>query len=172
MKRVIFLNLAILIAALLILISACAPSRISVEEYNKQHGITPSVVVQKTQKPVEVPVAVDETESPEEASLKVHVTGGVPDDFPIMDGSYDLQSASSGNNVSYQVDATVDDVVLFYQEELPAFGWELAGPPDNAIGTIGTMLRENAAGDRLAINLHFNQVGGFVRLMMRINRFE
>ena len=172
MKRVIFINLAILIAALLLLISACTPTRISVEEYNRQHGITPSVEVQENQESVEVPGAVDEAESPEEVPLEAVVTGGVPDDIPIMEGSYDLQASSTGNNVSYQVDATVEEVVLFYQEDLPNFGWELAGPPDNAIGTIGTMLRENAAGDRLAINMQFNQVGGFVRLNMRINRFE
>jgi hypothetical protein len=168
MKRVVFLNLAILIAALLLLISACTPTRISVEEYNRQHGITPIVEVKPTQDPDDVPEAVDEAEPP----VKVDVTGGVPDDIPIMEESYDLQASSTGNNVSYQVDATVEDVVLYYQEELPAFGWEMAGPPDNAIGTIGTMLRENAAGDSLAINMQFNQVGGFVRLNMRINRFE
>ena len=124
---------------------------------------------QETQEPVEAPAAAD---LPEEPPQEVAVTGGVPDDFPVMEGAYDLQSSSSGNNVSYQIDATVDDVVLFYQEELPNFGWELAGPPDNAIGTIGTMLRENAAGDQLSINMQFNQVGSFVRLMMRINRLQ
>lgn len=170
MKRI---NLtAILIAASLILISACSPTRISVEEYNRQHGITPEATVQRTQEPVEVSSAVEEGESLEESPVEVEVTGGVPDDIPIMEGAYELQSARSANNVTYQVDATVEDVVLFYQEELPKFGWELAGPPDNAIGTIGTMLRENAAGDQLAINMQFNQVGGFVRLNMRINRFK
>jgi hypothetical protein len=170
MKRI---NLiAVLIAALLIFISACSPTRISVEEYNRQHGITPEATVQKTQAPVVVPDAADEAESPEDSPQEVGVTGGVPDDIPIMEGAYELQSARSANNVTYQIDATVEEVVLFYQEELPQFGWELAGPPDNAIGTIGTMLRENAAGDQLAINMQFNQVGGFVRLNMRINRFE
>jgi hypothetical protein len=48
----------------------------------------------------------------------------------------------------------------------------MAGPPDNAIGSIGTMLRENAAGDRLAINMQANELGGFVILDISISRAD
>ncbi len=58
----------------------------------------------------------------------------------MMNGAYQVQAGRSGKNVIYQVDASVEEVVAFYQEELPNFEWKMAGPPDNAIGSIGTML--------------------------------
>lgn len=166
MKKVKLFNLVILITALLLIISACSPSRISVDEYNGviAGGETPEV--QETAKPTADP------DSGEEPPADIEVTGGIPDDVPVMDGAYQLQAGKSGKNVSYQVDASVEEVVAFYQEELPKFEWEMAGPPDNAIGSIGTMLRENAAGDRMAINMQFNQVGSFVRLTITISRVE
>jgi len=48
----------------------------------------------------------------------------------------------------------------------------MAGPPDNVMGSIGTMLRENTAGDRLAINMQGNDLGGFVRLTVSISRVD
>jgi len=164
MKKVKLLNLAILMAALLLIISACSPSRIAVDEYDGviAGGETPEVQV--TAEPVADP------DSGEEPPPVVEVTGGVPDDVPVMDGAYQLQAGRTGKNVSYQVDASVEDVVAFYQDELPKFEWEMAGPPDNAIGSMGTMLRENTAGDRLTINMQANELGGFVKLTITISR--
>ena len=166
MKKVKLFNLAILIIALLLIISACSPSRIAVDEYDGviAGGKTPEV--QETAKPAADP------DSNEEPPPVVEDPGGVPDDVPVMDGAYQLQVTRSGNNVLYQVDASVDEVVAFYQEELPKFEWEMAGPPDNAIGSIGTMLRENAAGDRLTINMQGNDLGGFVRLTITVSRVD
>lgn len=166
MKKVNLINQAILIVALLMMISACSPSRVSVDEYDGvvAGGETPEV--QKTTEPVA------DSESVEEPPPDVDVTGGVPADIPVMDGAYRLQAGRSGKNVNYQIDATVEDVIGFYQEELPKFAWEMAGPPDNAIGSIGTMLRENAAGDRLAINMQANELGGFVILDISISRAD
>ncbi len=169
MKKIKLFNLAILITALLLIISACSPSRVAVDEYDGviAGGETPEV--QETAKPAE-PAA--DPGSGEEPPPVVEAPRGVPDDVPVMDGAYQLQATRSGNNVLYQVDATVDEVVAFYQEELPKFEWEMAGPPDNAIGSIGTMLRENAAGDRLAINMQGNDLGGFVRLTITVSRVD
>ncbi len=169
MKKVKLFNLAILITALVLIISACSPSRVAVDEYDGviAGGETPEV--QETAKPAETAADPDSDEEPPPV---VEVSGGVPDDVPVMDGAYQLQATMSGNNVLYQVDATVDEVVAFYQEELPKFEWEMAGPPDNAIGSIGTMLRENAAGDRLAINMQGNDLGGFVRLTITVSRVD
>ena len=89
-----------------------------------------------------------------------------------MDGAYELQANPSGKNVVYTIDSTVEDVVLFYQEVLADYGWDIAGPADTAVGSIGTMLRENTNGDRLAINLQGNEVGGFVRLNITIHRVK
>ncbi len=166
MKKVKLFDLAILITALLLIISACSPSRISVDEYNGviAGGGTPEV--QATAKPTADP------DSGEEPPPVVEDSGSVPDDVPVMDGAYQLQVTRSGKNVLYQVDASIEEVVAFYQEELPKFEWELAGPPDNAIGSIGTMLRENTTGDRLAINMQYNKLGGFVRLTITVSRVD
>ena len=127
-------------------------------------GETPEV--QETAEPLA------DSDSGEEPPPDVAVTGGIPDNVPVMDGVYQLQAGRTGKNVIYQIDASVEEVVAFYQEELPKFEWELAGLPDIAIGSIGTMLRENAAGDRLAINMQANELGGFVRLIITISPAE
>jgi len=46
----------------------------------------------------------------------------------------------------------------------------MAGSPDNAVEAIATMLRKNEAGDRLAINMQTNELGGFIRLTITISR--
>lgn len=166
MKKVKLLNQAILITALFVFISACSPDRISVDEYNGVIAAGETPEAQETAKP-----AAD-SDSGEEPPPVVEDSGGVPDDVPVMDGAYQLQATRSGKNVIYQVDASVEEVVAFYQEELPQFEWEMAGPPDNAIGSIGTMLRENAAGDRLTINMQGNDLGGFVRLIISVSRVD
>jgi hypothetical protein len=151
-----------MIAAFILVISACTPSKISVDEYGGVISGEEAPEAQKTAEPVWGP------DSGDESPQVVEVSGGVPADVPVMDGAYQLQAGRSGKNVSYQIDAAVEDVVSFYQEELPKFEWEMAGTPDNAIGSIGTMLRENAAGDRLAINMQANERGGFVILNISI----
>lgn len=164
MKKDYLRKVWIIVIGMILLISACSPSRVSVEEYNLEAGIESTVEVQAT------PTPVVETEPGEEAQPVVPVKSTYPEDVPIMEGAYQLQAARKGTNVLYQIDATVDEVVTYYQNELPNFGWEMAGPPDNAVGAIATMLRENEAGDRLAINMQANELGGFVRLTITISR--
>lgn len=162
-------SLATLIFATLLVISACTPSRIPVDEYDGpipgQGQGTPTV-----QKPTVVVEEVGEPDIVEKPTPVVELTDGIPNDLPVMEGAYEIQAGHSGQNVSYQIDGTVEEVLAYYQEELPKFGWELSGPPDNAIGSIGTMLRENVAGDRLTINMQSNVVGGFVKLTITISR--
>ena len=165
MEKVKLSALATLLVILL-LIAACTPSRIPVNEYDGPlPGGTPI-----EQQPTEVIREIDVPESDEEPTPVVELEGGIPEDLPMMEGAYQIQAGHSGKNVSYQIDGSVEDVLTFYQGELPKFGWELTGPPDNAIGSIGTMLRENGAGDRLTINMQANEVGGFVKLTIVISR--
>ncbi len=164
MKKDYLRKVWIIVIGMILLISACSPSRVSVEEYNLEAGIESTVEVQAT------PTPVVETEPGEEAQPVEPAKSTYPEDVPIMEGAYQLQAARKGTNVLYQIDATVDEVVTYYQNELPNFGWEMAGPPDNAVGAIATMLRENEAGDRLAINMQANELGGFVRLTITISR--
>ena len=163
------LSFGILVLSSLFILSACAPSRISVEQYNEAEGIVAPTDIPTIEAPV------DETDSGSEVvepPPDVETTGKIPEDIPIMDGAYELQAGRSGRNVVYQVNSPIEDVLAFYVAELPGLGWEMAGPPDNAVGSIGTMLRENAIGDRLAVNMQGNEVGGFVRLNITISRVD
>jgi hypothetical protein len=168
MEKVKLSTLATLMVVLLFVIAACTPSRIPVDEYDGPlPGGTP---IEQEPEPTVVVREIDVPESNEEPTPEVELEGGIPEDLPLMEGAYQIQAGHAGKNVSYQIDGTIEDVLTFYQEELPKFGWELSGPPDNAIGSIGTMLRENVAGDRLTINMQSNEVGGFVKLTIVISR--
>jgi hypothetical protein len=159
-----FTFLLIVTSLAIIAISACTPSRIPVEEYDR---IATSV-------PTTAPETVEEVapESGEQAEPAPVEQGeeSPGDDVPIMEAGYQVQKSRSGNNITYQVDGTIEDVMTFYQEELPNYNWEMAGPPDNAVANIATILRENATGDRLAINMQYNELGNFVRLSITISR--
>ena len=95
---------------------------------------------------------------------------GTAADVPIPEDAYKFQSMRGGSSATYQVDMDIDELVSWYQEELPKFGWELAGPPDSAVGAMGTMLRENEAGDRLTINMQANVNAGFVSVIIQVIR--
>jgi hypothetical protein len=158
----------ITIIVVILAVSACTPSRISVDEYNAGQPSAPTSEPQ----PVEdtSPDAGEELDAEPEAEPVEPEEESGGNDVPIMDTAANLQESVSGTNITYQVEATIEEVVTFYQEELPGYGWEMAGPPDNAVGFIATMLRENSAGDRLAINMQFNELGGFVFLTISISR--
>jgi hypothetical protein len=158
----------ITIMVAILAVSACTPSRISVDEYNAGQPAAPTSEPQ----PVEdtSPDAGEEQDPEPEAEPVEPEEESRGDDVPIMDTATNVQASVSGTNITYQVEGTIEDVVTFYQEELPGYGWEMAGPPDNAVGFIATMLRENSAGDRLAINMQFNELGGFVILTITVSR--
>jgi len=159
----------IIISMAAIALSACSPTRISVEEYNRIHGITSTSVPASVEDEDVVPETGEEQE-PAPVEESTQVADRSTEDIPIMESGYQVQVTNFGKSITYQVDGTIDDVVAYYQEVLPDFAWDLAGPPDNAVGSIATMLRENAAGERLAINMQFNEVGGFVILTISIQQ--
>ena len=107
--------------------------------------------------------------SPEPTEMPVDESG-LALDIPIPEEAYKLQIMRKGSSATYQVDSTIEDVVSWYQEELPKVDWELAGPPDAAVGAIATMLRENTVGDRLTINMQANELGGFVSVTILVIR--
>jgi hypothetical protein len=95
------LKLVIIIAAFILVISACTPSRISVDEYEGVISGEEAPEAPKTAEPVSKPDSGDE--SPQD----VEVSGGVPADVPLMEGAYQIQAGRSGKNVVYQIDATI-----------------------------------------------------------------
>jgi hypothetical protein len=90
------------------------------------------------------------------------------EDIPIMEGAKNIQASRGGQTVIYEADGEIDAVVSFYEEELPKYGWEMAGPPDTALASIATMLRENQAGERMTINMAGNKLGGFVKITISV----
>jgi len=107
--------------------------------------------------------------SPQSTEVPVHESGAAID-IPIPEGAYKHQIMRKGSTATYQVDLTIEDVVSWYQEELPKVGWEMAGPPDSAVASIATMLRENEGGDRLTINMQANELAGFVSVTIVVIR--
>jgi hypothetical protein len=154
----------IVISVVILAISACTPSRVSVNEYDQ---VTPPAA---TSEPEPVEEVVPDTGEDQEPAPVEEEAEEAKDDVPVMEGGTQVQRSRSGDNINYQVDGTIEEVVTFYQEELPNYGWEMAGPPDNAVANIATMLRENSDGDRLAINMQYNDLGGFVILTITISR--
>jgi hypothetical protein len=163
-----FSILLLAISLAIFAISACTPSRVSVDEYNQ---VAATATSSETEPEAAEEVAPETGEEQEPAPVVVEEEGK-GDDVPIMEAGYQVQISRSGNNVNYQVDGTIEEVLTFYQEELPKFGWEMAGPPDNAISNIATMLRENADGDRLAVNMQYNELGGFIILTITVSRTD
>jgi hypothetical protein len=115
----------------------------------------------------------EETEAPvEEAGTggeEPVSENGVPTDFPVPEEAYQLQ-VTRGKIVSFQIDATIDEMVTYYTDNLPGAGWEMAGPQDTSVGSVASMLRKNAAGDQLSITMQGNELGGFVRVTLSVNR--
>ena len=160
-------RLILLISGILILLlaAACSPSSGPVDE----GGESPEVVTE--QAPAEV-----EAGEPEEGTTETEVAdatagpAGVPEDIPIMEGASNLQVATGGTNITYQVDGEIADVVGFYQDQLGNYGWESVGNPDTVVARIATLLRTNEVDDRLSINMQHNELGGFVVVTITIAR--
>jgi len=95
---------------------------------------------------------------------------GVPTDVPLMAEMYDLRVEAESTRIIYKVVGTVEDVVTFYQTELPLLGWDKVLGADSAIGAMGAMGRQNAQSDKLSVSLSFNPNGNFVTVIIDIHR--
>lgn len=169
MKKGYLLIFLIVIVGLMLFSSACAPTRIPVEEVDRIP--TPGSSDQEPAAPGNEPGS-GEDQQPAEPTKPAEPVSEFPEDIPIMEGAYDVQSVRKGQIVTFQIDSEIQAVVKYYQDELPNYGWDIQGPPDSAIGSIATMSRENEAGDTLAINMQYNQLGGFVKVQLTLARVE
>lgn len=95
---------------------------------------------------------------------------GVPSDVPVPDAAYDLRVEANHTRISFKVDGTIQDVVAFFQENVPALGWNKTLGADSAIGAMGTLGRQNDALDKLSINMSFNPNGNFVSVTVDVIR--
>jgi hypothetical protein len=143
-------------------------------------GAEPAAPVVKAEEQLDVeeeavdPINGEENEAPVEdagtGGQEPVSDSGIAGDIPIPEDAYQVQVAQRGTTVLFQIDGEIDDVVGFFQENLPNNGWDLVGPPDTSMGSIATLLRKNEAGDQLSINMQGNQLGGFVRVTIVILR--
>jgi hypothetical protein len=94
----------------------------------------------------------------------------VPEDIPVIPGAYKMDVISNGTQVNFTVDGDIEYVMDYYSTELEALGWMPTRAPDSAIGSIGTMSRENAEGDVVSLNMSYNANGDFVLVQIAISR--
>lgn len=163
-------NLYVLWVALLfmgLVFAACSPGAATTPELEVE---APTAAAEQPPPTTEDQETEDPTEPGESGETDSPATGpeGLREDVPIMEGARQLQITRGGGNISYEVDADIETAVNFYMEELARLGWEQTNSPDAAVGSMATMLRENADGDRITINMQANQLGGFVRISISV----
>jgi len=162
-----YLTIGLIIVGLLA--SACQPSRRPVPTEAGAPPVATESSAQDAQEPQETEPAggeaAPETEAPPSDS-------GSAEDVPIPDSVYELQVSRKGSFVQYKIDGEIADVVTFYQQQLPEQGWQEGRAPDISQTRMGTMLREKENGDRIAINMQKNDLGGFVFVTMTLHRAE
>jgi hypothetical protein len=176
-KRFLFLSVLLLMTLLL---SACSGGNKTEQTQSGSGGqepvseeATPEEAVADEAAAEEAPVEAGAGEPTVEAETGSEgLTGGVPEDVPIMEGNYELQVTPDGGNLSYKIDAEHEDVVAFYQAELEKLGWEMTRSPDNVVGAMATMGRTNENGDRVTLNLQYNPVGKFTVVRIVVLRDE
>jgi hypothetical protein len=161
------LIVGIILMLALLIVSCSSPSTSAASNPSIE---TEEVVVDQTDQ-TDQPQAVGTDESQSAVSEDpAKPDNSVPEDVPIMSGSRKLDVSNGGTNISYEVDGTIEDVVTFYQDELPNFGWEMTRTPDNVLGAMATMARTNEKGDRMTFSLQYNSIAQFVVIRIFITR--
>lgn len=164
MSRQTFLYLTIGLLVILLVVTACQPSRRPVPT---EEGAPPVATESAPQEIQETEPASGEA-APETQALP---SGSeVPEDIPIPEAAYELQIARKGTYIQYKVDGEIADVVAFYEQEFPNSGWDQGRSPDTVVGAMASLLREKEIGDRVTISMQKNQLGGFVVVTISISR--
>lgn len=161
----------VVVVFLLALAAACSPQQTPPPLEESPEAVAEAPAVVEPEEEVDPEAGQGEVEEPIAEQAQVSETG-IAEDIPVMDGAYRLQVMRGGSSIMYQVDADIEEVVSFYQEQLSLKGWEMAGPPDSALPAIASMLRQNAAKDRLTINMQYNPNAGFVTLSIQVVRAQ
>jgi hypothetical protein len=124
---------------------------------------------QATTAPIESPVNTQVGAAPTVAMLPTSPPNEVPEDVPIMPDAYELQIANS-LNLTYKVAVKIEDVVAFYEEEFPNYGWDKTNNPDSVVASMAQMSRGKENGDRIAFSIQYNPVGEFTIVQIYIVR--
>ena len=104
------------------------------------------------------------------ASLLPSSPPGVPEDVPLMPGAYDVQVQKAGTLVVYRVKALLGEVLDYYQEVLPRYGWQQTTAEDTVVGYAAKLARSKPAGDRVVLSLRYDVRGHFVTVAISVAR--
>jgi hypothetical protein len=161
-------RLFVIITAVLLMLSlsvACGGGSTSAPEEQNQ----PENVQESGSTEAQAPESVGDTQPTE---VEQPNEPAMPGDVPIMENIRDFQATSDFTNISYVVDLDINDVVAWYQEQLPNYNWEMSRAPDSALASIANMSRINANNDRLTISLQHNPVGEFTVVRIVVVRSQ
>ncbi|MEW6716709.1 MAG: hypothetical protein AB1345_04285 [Chloroflexota bacterium] len=125
-----------------------------------------------TPRPISSPQEGETGETSGEGGGQPATLNQVPEDIPLPEGYYSLQVMRNGTQIFFKVDGIIEDVLTFYQGALPEAGWTVMGPPDNAVGAIATMYRENEKGEKISLNMQYNQLANFVSVNIAVQRVK
>lgn len=93
----------------------------------------------------------------------------IPEDVPIISNAYDLKVPDEFT-IYYKVDLPLQDVVKFYNDELPNYGWDEPKYPDSAVGAMAQMARSKQDKDRITFSMQYNPVGEFTVVQISLTR--
>jgi len=148
-KRIFIIFASLLI--LLVLLAACSKGT-EVSEPVENQGTTQESLL-----------------SDQETSVPVKEPLGVPEDVPIMPDAYELKVPNEFT-IYYKVNIPLQDVVTFYNEELPNYGWDEPKYPDSAVGAMAQMARSKPDKDRITFSIQYNPVGEFTVVQISLTR--
>ncbi len=109
------------------------------------------------------------TPSPSPLRPPPHVAG-VPEDVPLMPGAYDVQVQKAGTLVVYRVKVLLGEVLDYYQEVLPRYGWQQTAAKDTVVGYVAKLARAKPTGDRVVLSLRYDVRGHFVTVAISVAR--
>lgn len=125
---------------------------------------------QETSAPVINPEITQEVNtSTEQTEIVAPQPVGAPEDVPIIPDAYDIEITDKLNQ-NYKVDLPINDVVEYYQTELPKNGWDQINNPDSVVGQMAQLTRSKLNGDRINFSLQYNPIGEFSIVQIFITR--
>jgi len=176
MKKPSYLLLIGMITIIMLLMAACGGGKPATVAPTSPPAVESNEEPAEEQPAEEEPAAEEqpaEEEPAEEEPMEEGITldaNGVPSDVPYPDTAYDLRVEANHTRISFKIDGSLQDVVAFFQAELPGRGWGTTLGMDSAVGSMGTIGRQNDVLDKLSINMSFNPNGNFVNITVDIIR--
>lgn len=183
MKKPSFLLLSVVMILAMVFVTACGGGNAPTEEASapttseETVAEEPAAEAPAAEEPTAEAPAVEETSAGEEPAAEEPAPegvalgeNGVPVDVPLPEAAYDLRVEANNTRITFKVDGALQDVVTYFQEQLPTLGWTETLGADSAVGSMGTIGRKNATEDKLSINMSFNPNGNFVTVTMDVIR--